>query len=586
MAKHLDKFVTDADDFEKPSAERLAVAGMIENQAFAGNRNPFDPDGKAYEFDESYKPWKKGEDPRTIHTVPDMVRYMKENKDVEIDARVFHVGGDRKARMRKMGRDKFLEAFKSRKTTFRENIDAFQYDMEGGGSQIGSDSLPLIGGPFTKQLYYTDYIKTHLSTFYAYHHDPLARRFVNVMKHFTLGKGFSVDCDDKRALILWDAFVEVNNYMRRFKQLALELPTYGEIMQQWMPNNAKFFTWQLPDKEIPKGMIPRVRLVDPSTIWEVITYPEDIERVIAYQQIFPTQWQMYTAKGDGDTNVPSTKFIYQQIPAADMYHFRVNSMSNEKRGRSELFPILSYLKRIRDLANYSLVREMKDAAWCLDTTIKGNATDLAAYMASQQQLGTIPHAGSEFIHTDKIEREYRGAEGTSRAASNVWDWAISMCCIGTGIPFSYLGTHQHGGSTRASAIVATEPVAKLFEDRQSDYEEILLATSRRLFDLFGLKNARLEITFPEIITQDRSAKLKDLALAESQGWITKHRAAEIAAKELGISDYDYEDEQLEINSSAPVAAEPDPSIATPLTNPKPSGLSGQEKSGIKNNDRQ
>ncbi|HCW08355.1 MAG TPA: hypothetical protein DGG95_13425, partial [Cytophagales bacterium] len=62
---------------------------------------------------------------------------------------------------------------------------------------------------------------------------------------------------------------------------------------------------------------------------------------------------------------------------------------------------------------------------------------------------------------------------------------------------------------------------------------------------FGIE-AEIEVTFPEVITQDRSAKLKDLATAEEMQWISHSRAAEIAAKELGISKYDWELEKSEI----------------------------------------
>lgn len=558
---------------------QMVAASLIENQAFGEKRNPFDLKNNHYDFNENFREWKPGDDPRSIHRFSDLVRCLESEKNVTIEAKVFAVKHGEAHRFR-LGKKAFLETVTgNKKRTFREGIDSFRQDSEGAlGSRIGDDFTPLMGGPFSKQLYYTDYIKMHNAAFFAFHHDPVARRAINMMKQFTLGRGFKVSCDDPKALALWEAFAEANDFYNMFSPLAIELATYGELMIHWLPDNATKYTWQIPDSEIPRGLIPRIRLTDPSTIWEIITYPEDITRVIGYQQIFPTQWQMYT-----NGQVPGTKFIYQMIPAPDMQHFKFNAVSNEKRGRSDLFPILSYLKRLRDAVDYNLVAEMKNAAWAIDTTVEGSKTDIDQYVASQRKLGTIPGAGSEFVHSKKITREYRSNGATGGRESPIFEWCLSMIAMGLGIPISYLGAHLSGGQTRASAVVGTEPVAKLFEDRQNDYDRVIQAVSQKLFKKFGMR-ARLEVTYPEIITQDRSAKLQDLALAQSEGWINKKNAATSAAKELGFDEYNYDsdsdDEEQDTSD--------DSNGLTPLASPddvekKPSngGLSGDERKSVK-----
>ena len=137
-----------------------------------------------------------------------------------------------------------------------------------------------------------------------------------------------------------------------------------------------------------------------------------------------------------------------------------------------------------------------------------------------------------------------------------------MICAGLGIPQQYFGTHLSGGSTRASALVATEPVVKKFEMRRNLIEQILMNMADRLFKQFNI-DAEIEVTFPELVSQDRSTKLKDLAAAEMNGWISKSRAAEIAAKELGIMDFDFAKEQGEIEASTG----PRPLVTNPLTSP-------------------
>jgi hypothetical protein len=62
---------------------------------------------------------------------------------------------------------------------------------------------------------------------------------------------------------------------------------------------------------------------------------------------------------------------------------------------------------------------------------------------------------------------------------------------------------------------------------------------------FGITD-EVEVTFPEIISQDRSSKLRDISVAEINGWISKKRAAQMAAEEFAIDNYDYDKELDEI----------------------------------------
>ena len=284
----------------------------------------------------------------------------------------------------------------------------------------------------------------------------------------------------------------------------------------WLPNNQTKIIYQLGPKDTyPTGIIPRVRLLDPSNMVEIVTYPEDITRKLFYVWLTPTQYQIYTSglgslQNDSKEIQPTLKYIYQQIPADQIEHFRVNAVSNEKRGRSDLFPILTYLKRLRDSVNYSLAALQKVSAWSMDTTVDGAQSDIDAYVQSQQALGTIPDAASEFVHSKAVSRQYLGNSSAGGGMSDAFLYALSLCCVGHGTPFNYLGTHLSGGSTRASAIVATEPVAKRIEKRREVTKRKLKTFWKRLMKECGLPPIQCNIILPEIITQDRSQKLQDL----------------------------------------------------------------------------
>lgn len=362
------------------------------------------------------------------------------------------------------------------------------------------------------------------------------------------------------------------------QQFAVEIGIYGESCFWWLPNNeTRIVQRPKPTDNIPKGLIPRVRLLDPTVFWEIITNPEDPSRAgeLAYVWVSPTQYQTYTSAFG--QNQPSAKFIFQQIPADQISRYKINVVTGEKRGRGDLFSVLGFLKRLRDSVNYSIIGLQRQASFAIDTTIRGSQADIDAYISDQASRGTVAPAGSEFVHTDAIERKYISPEGGKAGSSPAFEWALSMVASGLGIPISYFGTHLSGGQTRASAIVSTEPIAKRLEMRQQVYERVIHDLWDRVMEWAGLGHVECEVTFPEIITADKSQKLKDLALAQSQGWVSAERAATIAAKELGITTYEYDSEREKIDAekSARVSIAP-----APLTAPA-NALSSGQKNEIK-----
>lgn len=520
-----------------------------------------------YETNDRYV---KGKEPRTI---AEIAAYLKENDNAKVDALLLcgsKRGGFKATRIQE--NDAFVKAFEHGGAGVKlRETDYFGTDTSpssgdtvngGGGSATGDDYVPLLGGPFSKQLYMYDALRMFALAFQAYHHDPIARAIVHITRDFTLGRGFRVDSQNKAALAYWRAFEEANNLQQWFNTAAAELSINGELMVWWLPGNQIYNSYKpkVGDK-VPTGIIPRIKLIDPSTCWEIITYPEDISRVISYRLVYPTQYQIYTTP-----EAPSSKFIIQDIPADQVQHHKINCVSNEKRGRSDLFPAFSYLKRLRDSVNYSVIAMQKSVAWSIDTTIEGSQSDIDGYVQAQQAAGTIAPAGSEFVHTSKIKREYLSNSASKGGTSTAFDWCLNMIAAAVQIPVNYFGIQSHGGSSsRASALVATEPVAKKFENRQQDYERILKAMWTKLMKTANIED-ECEITFPEVIVQDRSQKIKDIKIAEDCGYISKERAATMASKELSITEFEYDDEKAQIvaeGADGPIL----PNMIAPLTAP-------------------
>lgn len=543
-------------------AHRMAMRVLADGSTFKTG---------THEFDDAFIPG----DPSnfsSVHTIPELMACLETRSDVDAEGVFLEADARGNYRYRRInGKEKLKEVWKknSRLKKFRE-ADLFAIDGYGGtaganSGLVGDDYVPLLGGPFNKQPYLYDYLRAHAYAFNEYHHHPFARAIVHITRDFVLGRGYRIDSDDLRALALWRAFEQVNNLEERIEKLVLEGSIYGENLIWKLPNGDTQIQYHVaPGQQVQKGLIPRIRFIDPSTCWEIVTFPEDIERVLYYQLVFPTQYQIYTGSSGGNP-VPTSKFIMQQIPASDVMHFKYNCVSNEKRGRSDLFPVLGYLKWIKDCVNYKLIALKKQSAWTEDITVEGSQVDVDNLAQSLADLGEFEPAGSRFLHTDKITRQYMANQGGSGGDDVTLEWGINMLAAGTQIPASYFGLTHSAGQTRASAIVGTEPVAKKFERRQREVSRIIQALWKMLQDGYGVPGAECEVTFPEIITQDRSAKLKDIKFTEDCGYISRETAAPLAAKELDLGNFDYDTERDKIAAENPQPLEP--TLGAPLTAP-------------------
>ncbi len=536
-----------------------------------------------------------------IHTVHELVEGLKRNKNWDIDARILSMENETGRIFKtRVNKEQFLNKFaentkraqlveKSFKRKYKESWDndwAFGGYM---GDAIGQDFTPLLGGPFNKQLYIYDYLRMHTAAFFAYNHCPFSKATVEMTRNFTMGRGFRVDIDNPKALALWRAFEDVNQYEEHMDMFAQELSEYGESMTWFLPNNQIYNYYGRKDvmDKMPKGLIPRIRLLDPSTCWEITTLPEDITRVISYTLNFPTQYQIYTGKDPATKErVPTAKFIFQQLPANEVIHTKINCASDEKRGRSDLFPVLGYSKRIRDSINYQIVALQKAAAWAIDTEVDGDQTDIDNYLQSIAAYSGIVPAGSEFVHSKYVKRNYVGLQGGKSGGNTAFDWCLSAFASGVGFPLSYYATHMTGGNTRGGAVVASEPVAKKLENRQRVYERKIKKDIAKYFEIIGFtENYEVEVSFPEIITQDRSKKLQDIDLAKTAKYISQERAANLVAKELGITEFDFVKELEDIQKEEAMGIDqPIAPLQDELVQDAPDsthGMAGDERNAAK-----
>ena len=465
---------------------------------------------------------------------------------------------------------------------FREDDYATDYEF-GNTDNLGvgqsppsqDEILPLGNGPFNQQLYLYDRWSMLAKAFYASTHDPVANAGLQIIVDFVLGRGFRVVFKDPGAQKEWDAFWDQNRGDERVAQWIYDWFCAGE-------NYTRFF---------PQGSRPpRIAMMEPSTIVEIITDPENLDRVYCYWQQYTTQWQQYTTDG-----IESIKYVFRQIPPTYVIHTKINAAATEKHGRSDLFPVLGWLKRLRDYYNAETMKAIVQAAFAWDFTLKGSSADVNAVNQYAQQTPPpdLTAPGQGFYHNEAVEVKALQADksATTTGGIGIGDGLLGIIAVGLHIAKDYLGVTSRGA--RATAVVAETPAVKHFEGRQRVVRHWVQRMADMVIDI-AIEEGRLspqsfkpadeqsmkmairalrkgdikaalillsaivrggergpidrdvDVIFPDIVKADREQTIADCEKAESNNWISKKRAAGIVAGAFDIEDYDFEEEQDEI----------------------------------------
>src|SRR5277367_1793442 len=216
-------------------------------------------------------------------------------------------------------------------------VDPFAYGATGipslaGGSSLTRQYLPLIPGPLTRQLYWQSYFEMSAKAFEAYNHDPVSWRGVQLVEQFSLGAGLKAKVTKSTgagkgqthdaAQAAWDRFWQVNKMDERLKKIRRDLSIMGEQFIRYFPEPGE-----------PKGML--IRSLDPASIYDIVTDPEDFETVFFYHQQFQAPYQLYAPQSSrpaGGQPAPTgptmpgatTRYIIRQIDWREIDHYRVN----------------------------------------------------------------------------------------------------------------------------------------------------------------------------------------------------------------------------------------------------------------------
>lgn len=432
-------------------------------------------------------------------------------------------------------------------------------DQPGQASRAGV-YLPNPPGPYTKQLYLQQRWEMLEKCFEARNHDPILHGAVATLTAFVIGEGVDFKSKDQRPEVqaFWDEFEDRVELQRR-------LPVWSDMLS----TDGNLFLRKRAVIESP-GLTDLVSL-DSGTIWEIITDPEDLRKKFAYWQQYSSPYLIQSVDG-----VPFVKYIINLIPADEVIHLKINCQEHEKFGRSDLFSALSTSMMLRDIMKFRAIRTMVESKLCVDHIIDGDEADIARHANASGTDLSCPEP-IETWHSKAEEITFHQWQGSGTPKSGLRDEMVSEEAVAMGLPKEYIGAGDQ--ASRATALTSTEPAAKLIKRRQTEFEyplRQLYVSVIREGKKYGLLPAdaseEVEITFPEIISENKTERIGNIVMAYTNKFISLETAATMVAKELGITSYDFNTENGKVVAEGVQRMATDPMLSQLYKAPTAPGL--------------
>ena len=449
-----------------------------------------------------------------------------------------------------------------------------QYSMASGPN---NEYVPLMLGPFNRNLYLSDFQEQASKGFWEYNHDPVAKALALLMLHFPIADGITVKFANPLCQQVWDDFCMANDWHNQIRKMAIELTIVGEA-------------WIYDPIMEPAGMT----LWDATTVWEVVTNPRDISQVFYAHRQWPTQWQLLLGSEfmRPDKMPPAQEYVIEQVGPQDWLHVRANATVGEKRGRSDYYPAFTWFKRFRDWFNAAVIKGMISNSFILWYSVDGSDSDVQA-VKNAPDLNTVPPPGSTIV-TNKavVPTLMQSAAGVAKG-DDTGTQILAIIAASMNIPPEYLGVESV--ANRATSITRSEPGWKTFECRQQLFREVVewqvgrvmykaqrdgllpknqprsaaikkvthnMRTGdfrRAQIELQALSSSEmlsdeLDMTFdiimPKLQPEERSAYIKDIMASEQAGYISHQTAAEHTYESLDLQRVDYDEEQAKRREEA------------------------------------
>lgn len=376
---------------------------------------------------------------------------------------------------------------------------------------------------FMKDVIPSTYLELHNLCYEAYNANPLAFAIIEITTNFVLGKGVTVAATlPEVQRVLMDFWNDPDNHMdTRVYTLCTELALYGEQFIRFFVN--------------PYNGHVKIRQIDPSTIDEIETDPEDIETVLRFHRrpIGPGAVQPgdpAPVASHGQQNLEGAWFQ----AGSEMMQFAINKVSNARRGRSDLATLLPWLRRYKDWLTDRVRINKYKGAFLWDVQLLG--ADRKTIERKKAEYAYPPEPGTVIIHNEAESWKAVKPEINANEAAEDGRALKLMVAVGCQLPEHYLSDGSNGN--RATASEMGLPTLLKFLRRQQTMKYMLraildrvVAEARRAGALREDIDAGYDVVFPEIDVDDHQVlaaatqtMVSALSAARAQGWVSDETA--------------------------------------------------------------
>ena len=324
------------------------------------------------------------------------------------------------------------------------------------------------------------------TAYYLADYNPLAKRAVNIRKDYTIGSGlsFAVHGDDDTAT---EALTKV---LDRFwddphNKLKLKLPMRVRALsitgeQCW------------PVAVDDKGQV-RLGYVDPAAIAHVLKDPHNGERdaavVLERRDSEGKEIVLKAVVIDGDPDSPTfarriglakgEAFAFPKagtgggeltgVYAGACFFWRVNSLPNAERGRSDLMAAINFMDAYEQVLMNDVDRTILQKSFAWDVTLTGAGDPQIAEW--KKRHAAPPKPGTVLVHNESELWEAKNPDLHMQDATALEDQILSYVSTALEMPKTWLNGQMD--VNRATASEMPEPTFMALEERQTFVQDML-----------------------------------------------------------------------------------------------------------------
>ena len=432
--------------------------------------------------------------------------------------------------------------------------------------------------------------------------NPLIANAVETKTNYIFDKGFSYKAPDEKVQECLDMFMNDNDNKRELTTLQAQQIKSAEL-QIYANLYFVFFVNEM------NGLV-KVRSIPDSEIEDIIVDPDDSKKPLWYKRVRTRK--VYNFDNDTYDSVDEIKYYSDwkrpessidpppnKIAKGQVYHIKVNCLSHNKFGVSEIYRAMdwakAYNKFLEDLASvwatlskFPVKNKSKGGPGVIANQQKQIQSALANLSSDAIGGETNPAPAAGSVWLENMASSYQPMEGVKGASVNAEDGRrlLLMVCAATGMMEPFFGDPATANLATMKAMM--EPMLKRFGSRQElwksifkdifdfvidqsiqapsgilDGKESVDAYNNIIYELNG-ESKEVEIDFPEMETKDNVKMIEAIAKVSDKFLL---REKDLTRVLMNLLEIDRADEILE-----EMYPEGEEGVNT---KPKPHGVEGE-----------